>query len=121
MLVGDELISLVEANPEATQDELAHAAGYIKMINGKQTLQSKAFVNALLRAKGIRIPERKSGGKAVPFKTTVHKSGIILLGKRYSESFKMVPGDELEIEMVEGAITLKPTGRNVERKQSKAA
>ena len=121
MLTGSELVSLVEANPECTQDELAEAAGYVKEINGKRTLQSKAFVNALLKAKGLKIAERKSGGKAVPFKTTVHKSGIILLGKRYSESFSMAPGDELEIELVNGAIQLKPTGRNVERKQSKVA
>lgn len=121
MLTGSELVSFVEANPEYTQEELAQAAGYVKIVGGKHTLQSKAFVSALLKAKGVKIAEKKKGGKLVPFKTSVHKSGIILLGKRYSEAFAMAPGDELEIEWVNGAILLKPTGRNVERQQGSEA
>jgi len=118
MLTGSELVSLVEANPECTQDELAEAAGYVKIVGERRTLQSKAFVSALLKAKGVKIAEKKKKrGKVVPFKTSVHKSGIILLGKRYSEVFEMAPGDELEIELVNGAIQLKPTGRNVQRRQ----
>ena len=115
MLVGTELLSFIEANEGCTEYELAEAAGYVKDVAGKSTVQIKQFTHALLEAKGVRILTKPKGGKVAPFKTAVHKSGIVLLGKTYSEKFNLVPGDELEIQLLEDGIKLVPTGRKVER------
>lgn len=115
MLVGQELLKFVEINEGSTEHELAEAAGYVKDVAGKPTVQIKAFTHALLEAKGVRILAKPKGGKVAPFKTAVHKSGIVLLGKTYSEQFKLVPGDELEIQLLDDGIKLVPTGRKVER------
>ena len=115
MLVGQELLSFIEANEGCTEYELAEAAGYVKDVAGKSTVQIKAFTHALLDAKGVRILTKPKGGKVAPFKTAVHKSGIVLLGKTYSEQFNLKPGDELEIKLLEDGIKLVPTGRKVER------
>lgn len=116
MLVGDQLISFVAANEGCTENELAEAAGYVKEVSGKPAIQVKAFTSALLEAKGVKIKAKTKGGKTAPFKTSVHNSGIILLGKTYSERFDLTPGDELEIELLDGCIKLRATGKKVERK-----
>jgi bifunctional DNA-binding transcriptional regulator/antitoxin component of YhaV-PrlF toxin-antitoxin module len=40
--------------------------------------------------------------------TTVHRNGVILVGKTYSEKFGVEPGDELQIVIEDDAIRLVP-------------
>ena len=115
MLVGNALLKFVEMNDGHTEHELAEAAGYTKQISGKSSIQLKAFTNALLEAKGVKLKTKTRGGKKAPFKTAVHQSGIVLLGKTYSEKFDLKPGDELEIQLLEDSIKLIPTGKAVTR------
>lgn len=115
MLVGTALLDFVETNEGCTENELAEAAGYTKLVAGKNLVQVKAFTNALLEAKGVCIKSKTRGGKTAPFKTTVHQSGIVLLGKTYGEKFNLQPGDELEIQLLDDSIKLTPTGKKVAR------
>ncbi len=115
MLVGTALLDFVKTNEGCTENELAEAAGYTKVVSGKNMVQIKAFTSALLEAKGVCIKSKSRGGKTAPFKTAVHQSGIVLLGKTYSEKFDLQPGDELEIQLLDDAIKLIPTGRKVVR------
>ena len=115
MLVGTALLNFVETNEGCTEYELAEAAGYTKVVNDRSTIQLKSFITALLEAKGVCIKSKARGGKTAPFKTAVHQSGIVLLGKTYSEKFDLLPGDELEIQLLDDAIKLIPTGKKVVR------
>lgn len=109
MLVGTELLALVKSNEEMNQTELARAAGYVRATKaGKEQVLVKQFYNALLRAQGVAIAVGKSPGKIAAFQTTVHRSGVILLGKTYSAKFNLQPGDELDIVIDDDAIRLVP-------------
>jgi hypothetical protein len=109
MLVGQALIEHVQANELLNQTELARTAGYVRVTrSGREQVLVKDFYNALLAAKGLAIAVGKAPGKPALFETTVHKSGIILLGKTYSRKFGLNPGDVLEIVMEDDAIQLIP-------------
>lgn len=109
MLVGQELISFVQANESLNQMELAQGAGYVRTTKtGKEQVLVKQFYNALLAAKGMPISVGKTPGKTAQYETTVHRNGVILLGKTYSEKFGLKPGDALQILVEDEAIRLVP-------------
>lgn len=109
MLVGERLIAFVRDNEELNQMELAKGAGYVRLTKtGKEQILVKQFYNALLAAKGMPISVGKLPGKAAQYETTVHKNGVILLGKTYSEKFGLKPGDALQILVEDEAIRLVP-------------
>ncbi len=109
MLVGQELIAFVKDNEELNQIELAQGAGYTRTTKtGKHQVLVKQFYNALLAAKGMPISIGKLPGKSAQYETTVHKNGVILLGKTYSEKFGLKPGDSLQILVEDEAIRLIP-------------
>lgn len=109
MLVGPELIAFVNANDGKNQMELAIGAGYTRTTRtGREQVLVKSFYNALLAAKGTPIAMGKTPGKSASFLTSVHQSGVILLGKTYSVKFGLEPGDELEILVEEDCIKLVP-------------
>ena len=109
MLVGKELIDFVHANESLNQMELAEGAGYTRTTkSGKEQVLVKHFYNALLAAQGMAIPVGKSPGKTAKYETTVHRSGVILLGKTYSQKFGLNPGDGLDIVIEEDSIRLVP-------------
>jgi hypothetical protein len=109
MLVGQGLIDYVKENELLTQTDLARGAGYVRQTrSGKEQVLVKQFYNALLAAKGMEIVVGKAPGKAAQFETTVHKSGVILLGKTYSKQFGLNPGDVLDIVIEDDAIQLVP-------------
>jgi hypothetical protein len=109
MLVGQELVSFVKANPDLNQQELAEEAGYSRVTKtGRKQLLVKRFYHALLAAQGTKISVGKALGKTASYSTTVHKSGIILLGKTYSEKFGLEPGDVLDIDVEGDCIRLMP-------------
>lgn len=109
MLVGSELIAFCKENDGLNQMELARGAGYVRTTrSGREQVLVKQFYNSLLAAKGMPIPVGKTPGKSAQFATSVHRSGVILLGKTYSEKFGLNPGDELEIVLEEDCIKLVP-------------
>ena len=111
MLTGQELIAFVKANAEMDQSELAHAAGFTRVDkNGKERIMAKRFCEALLEAKGVGMRVGRKPGKTAQFQTTVHKTGVILLGKTYSKEFGLEPGDVLDINLEGDSIRLTPQG-----------
>lgn len=109
MLTGSDLISFVQENEDLNQMELARGAGYTRVTKtGKEQVLVKKFYNELLAAKGMPIALGKTPGKSALYQTSVHKSGVILLGKTYSEKFGAEPGDMLRIEIQEDCIKLVP-------------
>lgn len=111
MLTGQELVAFVKANGDMDQSELAREAGYMRVADsGKERIMAKQFCEALLEAKGVAIKIGRRPGKAAQFETTVHKTGVILIGKTYSQKFGVEPGDVLDIVITEDAIRLVPQG-----------
>jgi ABC-type lipoprotein release transport system permease subunit len=109
MLTGQELLSLVKANGDMDQTELAREAGYVKVSDkGNERLLITQFHAALLDAKGVKLKTGKKPGKTAKFTTTVHRNGVILVGKTYSEKFGVEPGDELQIVIEQDSIRLVP-------------
>ena len=111
MLTGAALLDFVKSNPDKTQNEQARGAGYVSTDKGGKTrLLRTAFNNALLSASGIKF-KRGEGlvGKTATYETTVHKSGVILLGKTYSKELGLNPGDPLKIQVEsDGTLHLVP-------------
>ena len=111
MLTGQELVAFVKAHGDMDQSELAREAGYMRVADsGKERIMAKQFCEALLEAKGVAIKVGRRPGKAAQFETTVHKTGVILIGKTYSQKFGVEPGDVLDIVITEDAIRLVPQG-----------
>jgi hypothetical protein len=111
MLTGQELVAFVKANGEMDQVELARETGYTRLAaNGKERIMSKQLYQALLEAKGVTIKGGRRPGKAAQFETTVHKNGVILIGRTYSQKFGVEPGDVLDIVISEDEIRLVPQG-----------
>lgn len=109
MLTGADLITFVKENDGMNQMELAKGAGYVRTTKtGKDQVLVKQFYNSLLAAKGMPIPVGRTPGKAAQYATSVHKSGVILLGKTYAEKFGLKPGDGLQIEVQDECIKLVP-------------
>ncbi len=109
MLTGSELISFVKENDEMNQMELARGAGYVRITKtGREQVLVKKFYNELLAAKGMPIAVGKTPGKSALYETSVHRSGVILLGKTYSEKFGLKPGDGLRIDVEDECIKLVP-------------
>ena len=111
MLTGQELVAFVKANGDMDQSELAREAGYMRVADsGKERIMAKKFCEALLEAKGVAIKVGRRPGKAAQFETTVHMTGVILIGKTYSQKFGVEPGDVLDIVISADAIRLVPQG-----------
>lgn len=109
MLTGTDLIAFVQENDTMNQMELARGTGYLRVTKtGREQVLVKLFYNSLLAAKGIPIPVGKTPGKSAAYETSVHRSGVILLGKTYSEKFGLKPGDGIHIEVQDEYIKLIP-------------
>lgn len=109
MLKGAELLAFVKEHPEMDRNALARATGYVKMSpDGKERVNALQMANALLAAKGVALAAPKRVGKSARYVTTVHKTGIILVGKLYAQEFGVEPGNELEIVIEEDCIRLVP-------------
>ena len=110
------MVQFVQDNEGLTQTQLAEKAGYVRTTeSGKYQIMTKQFCDALLVARGISITKPKRRGKIACYKTTVHKNGIILLGKSYSSRWGVEPGDELEILLEDDGIRLVPTGNRISK------
>ena len=108
MLKGAELLEFIKQNPDLTKTELAKAAGYVRNTeDGKEQVLLQTFYDAAFEAHGTPL---KSGrglqGKTAQYQTTIHKSGILLVGKTYIDEFGGRPGDVFGIEVREDGIWL---------------
>lgn len=109
MLVGEDLLDFVENNPKLHEHSLAQGAGYIRQTKkGKTLILVKKFTSALLAAKGLQLgtSSTKVRGKPAAYITRVHKSGVILLGKTYSQELGLEAGTPLGIELLVDGIKL---------------
>ena len=109
MLTGQELLSFVKANPEMDQAQIARGAGYVRTTDkGVERLLTTKLHHALLEAQGVKLTTARKPGKSAQFVTTVHRTGVILIGRTYSEKFGVEPGDELQIVIEDDSIRLVP-------------
>ncbi len=126
MLKEKALIAFVKDNPELNRTQLARKAGYVSAgKDGKVKVQVQAFYDALVEAQGLSIKNGHPGigsGKNAQYMTTVHKSGILLVGKSYTSEFGAESGDVFGIEIREDGIWLPLKERDVEvRKQAECS
>lgn len=121
MIKGKELVAFVKANPEMSRTQLARTAGYVGVSKaGKPRVLVQAFYDALTEAQGLSIKNGHPGvgaGKAAQYATTVHKSGIVLVGKAYTAEFGAEPGDVFGIEIREDGIWLQLKERDLQMRQ----
>ena len=110
MLTGKELIDLVEGNSQLNEMQLARMAGYVRVTKaGREQVLVKQMYEQLLIAQGVKVkPAKARQGKSAQFKTTVHRSGIVLVGKVYAKKFGLNPGDSLQIVIEDDCIKLVP-------------
>lgn len=110
MLTGKELIDLVESNTQLNEMQLAKMAGYVRVTKaGREQVLVKQMYEKLLDARGLKVkPAKARQGKSAQFKTTVHRSGIVLVGKVYAKKFGLNPGDSLHIVIEDDCIKLVP-------------
>lgn len=111
MLEGQELLNFVHEveGRKLSETELAREAGYVRTTKtGKEQVLSKRFTSALLAAKGLDISIGRAPGKVAQYFTHVHASGVILLGRTYSQAFGLESGDELDIRLESDCIKLVP-------------
>jgi hypothetical protein len=109
MLKGDELVSFIEANPGVSEIDLARAAGYVRTTPaGKPQVLKKAFITAVLAAKGLKVgaEHKHDRGKSASYVTKVHRNGIMLLGRTYGQVAGFEPGDRLAITVSSGEVRL---------------
>lgn len=108
MLTGKGLLEFVQQSEGTNDRVVAEKAGYVRMTKtGKRQIMLRRFYNEILRAQGM-TPVGRSPGQQVKNRTTVHRSGVILLGKVYSYRFGLRPGDELDIVIEDDYIKLVP-------------
>lgn len=118
MLTGQDLIEFVNEHEGTPDGELAAMAGFTRITKkGKEQTLLRKFYAELLKAKGCNVASGRNPGKSAKFTTTVHRSGVILLGKIYAEQFGVAAGDEFDIVIEPGKfIQLVPTGETRELK-----
>lgn len=121
-LVGAELLAKVKALGDVPKSELVRSCGYVSAKkDGAERLNFTAFYEALLNAKGMNLGGGGASGSAggarrgrkLSGKTKVLFNGNLLIGKAYTSQMGLQAGDEFEIKLGRGSITLQPTGRNV--------
>ena len=108
-LQGSELLKFVDENEGLGRIALARGAGYIRTNRkGEEVADTSKFYNALFDAQGLKLSSRRGfrGGPAKTYETTVHASGILLIGRGYTEEAKLKPGDVFRIKPGPGKLAL---------------
>ena len=121
MLTGQSLLSFVEANPELDEYEAARATGYVNTTGkGAERVLINKFLQALLKAQGLTLKSASKPGKTAKYMTTVHRTGILLVGRTYVKQFGVEPGDKLNIVVDEDCIRLVPAPIETQSTNSEA-
>ena len=109
-LSGEALINKARDLSSNSIDQIAKACGFVGP--GGRVLK-KAFLKALVQAKGFATPEVDSDGfrgRHAKYRTRVHGNGNLLVGHAYTKKLGLEPGQECSIELHEetGTIWLRP-------------
>jgi hypothetical protein len=108
-LTGAELIKCVQANKGLGRVSLAREAGYVRVNRkGEEVADLGRFYNALFDAQGLEMTSKRGCrlSNARSYETTVHASGILLIGKTYTKEADLEPGDVFRIKTGPGKIEL---------------
>jgi len=113
-LTGSALLARVkELGANASKTEQVRACGYVSVKkDGTERLNFTAFYEALLDAKGHSFGGGEPGkpGRKLSFNTKIQFNGNLMVGKAYTTMLGFAPGDEFEIKLGRGRITLLPAG-----------
>jgi hypothetical protein len=109
-LNGEALLNKARDLSSNSIDQIAKACGYVGP--GGRVLK-KAFLKALVVAKGYAIPELDANGlrgRQAEYRTRVHGNGNLLIGHAYTKRLGLEPGQECSIELHQetGTIWLRP-------------
>lgn len=109
-LMGEALLNRTRDLSSNSVEQIAKACGYVGP--GGRVLK-KAFLKALVHAKGFAIPEVDSDGfrgRQAEYRTRVHGNGNLLVGHAYTKRLGLEPGQECSIELHQetGTIWLRP-------------
>lgn len=108
-LTGAELIKCVQANEGLGRVSLARKAGYVRVNKkGDEVADLGRFYNALFEAQGLPLTSKRGCrlSNTRSYETTVHASGILLIGKAYTSEAEIEPGDVFRIKPSPGKIEL---------------
>ncbi len=108
-LTGAALIAKVKELPGASKSELVRACGYVSQKkDGGERLNFTAYYEALAVAHGAPLPDAEPSGRRLSYSAKVITTGALVVGKRYVEQLGLEPGDEVEIKVARGRISLLP-------------
>lgn len=108
-LKGAELLKCVQANEGMGRVSLARKAGYVRINkNGEEVADIGKFYNALFEAQGLKLTSKRGCrlSNTRSYETAVHASGILLIGKVYTQEADLEPGDVFRIKPGPGKIEL---------------
>jgi hypothetical protein len=117
MLTGSELLAKVKELGDVSKSDLVRSCGYVSTKkDGSERLNFTAFYEALLGAKGVSLGTDAGGrstgkaGRKLSYTATVQGNGNLLVGKAYTATLDLQPGDEFEIKLGKKQIRLVPVG-----------
>jgi len=115
MLTGSDLLEKVKDLGDVSKTDLATACGYVtEKKGGGQRVNFTAFYEALLSAKGVELGTGTAGigkgGRKLSYIAKVQGNGNLLVGKAYTATLDLNPGDEFEIKLGRKAIRLVSVG-----------
>ncbi len=117
MLTGSELLAKVKELGDVSKSDLVRSCGYVSTKkDGSERINFTAFYEALLGAKGVSLGTDAGGrgtgkaGRKLSYTATVQGNGNLLVGKAYTATLDLQPGDEFEIKLGKKQIRLVPVG-----------
>lgn len=108
-LTGAALLKCVKENEGMGRVALAREAGYVRVNKkGEEVADIGKFYNALFDAQGLQLASKRGCrlSNTRSYETTVHASGILLIGKAYTKEADLEPGDVFRIKPSPGKIEL---------------
>jgi hypothetical protein len=113
MLTGPDLLAKVKELGDASKSELVRECGFVSTKkDGSERLNFTAFYEALLEAKGMDLGGggrgRAQPGRKLSYFTKVQFNGNLMVGSAYTAQLGLKPGDQFEIKLGRGQITLDP-------------
>ena len=117
MFASLELLAKVKELGDVSKSELVRECGYFSAKkDGSEHLNFTAFYEALLGARGVSLGTDAGGrstgkaGRKLSYTATVQGNGNLLVGKAYTATLDLQPGDEFEIKLGKKQIRLVPVG-----------
>lgn len=112
-LKGQELLAYLDAHQGESRDKVIEGAGYAIKRSGKTSLQRTKFFEALAAANGHQLAssdasKNASSGKDATYRLKVGPTGLVPVGRAYTDQCKMLPGSFVRVTIEDGAIVLEP-------------